>query len=194
MQAIFVTLDQAQTMLEQEGFVTFFLLQLKDPDRRDQVAPHLEALQPGILAITSDDFAAATRERILGNVIPILTVILVLAFIVGLAVAGLTIYTATVEKAREYGILKAVGFTNRYLYRVVFEQSLVIGLLGFFLGVGLTLALGPFAQDIVPQFVIFIRWQDLLGVAGITLLIALLAAYVPVRRLAAIDPVTVFKA
>ena len=194
MQAIFVTLDQAQTMLEQEGYVTFFLLQLKEPDRRDRVAPILEALQPGILAITSDDFAAATRERILGPVIPILTVILVLAFIVGLAVAGRTIYTATVEKAREYGILKAVGFTNRYLYRVVFEQSLVTGALGFMLGVGLTLLAGPFAQDLVPQFVVFVRWQDLLGVAGVTLLMVLIAAYVPVRRLAAIDPVTVFKA
>ncbi len=194
MQAIFVTLDQAQTMLEQEGFVTFFLLQLKDPERRDRVAPHLEALQPGIVAITSDDFAAATRERILGDLIPILTVVLVLAFIVGLAVSGLTIYTATVEKAREYGILKAVGFTNRYLYLVVFEQSLVTGVLGFLIGVGLTLVAGPFTQDLVPQFVVFVRWQDVLGVAGVTLIMVFLAAYVPVRRLAAIDPVAVFKA
>ena len=193
LQAIFVTLDQAQTMLRQEGFVTFFLLQLKDPEQRVHLAPVIEALQPGVLAITSDDFAAATRERILGDVIPILTVILVLAFIVGLAVSGLTIYTATVEKAREYGILKAVGFTNRYLYRVVFEQSLVTGVLGFLLGVGLTLLAGPFAQDLVPQFVVLVRWQDVLGVAGVTLLMVLLAAYVPVRRLAAIDPVAVFK-
>ncbi len=45
--------------------------------------------------------------------------------VVGLSVAGLTIYTATVEKSREYGILKAEGSTNRFLYRVVIEQSLV---------------------------------------------------------------------
>ena len=120
--------------------------------------------------------------------------ILILAFIVGLAVSGLTIYTATVEKAREYGILKAVGFTNGYLYRVVFEQSLVIGMLGFLIGAGLTVAVGPFIEDLVPQFVMFVRWQDILLVAGITLLMALLAAYVPVRLLAAIDPVAVFKA
>jgi putative ABC transport system permease protein len=193
-QTIFVALDQAQETLEMNGLATFFLLQLKDPSQREQVALTIESAQPGILAIASDDFAAATRDRVLGDVIPILIVILILAFIVGLVVAALTIYTATVEKAREYGILKAVGFTNGYLYRVVFEQSLITGLLGFLIGAGLTVVVAPLTQELVPQFVVFIRWQDVLGVAGFTLLMALLAAYVPTRRLAAIDPVAVFKA
>jgi putative ABC transport system permease protein len=115
------------------------------------------------------------------------------AFIVGLAVAGLTIYTATVEKSREYGILKAEGFTNPFLYRVVFEQSMITGFLGFAIGAGLTLLIAPFAQDAVPQFVVYVRWQDILGIAGATILMALFAAYIPVRRIARIDPVTVFK-
>ena len=193
-QVIFVALDEAQEALEMDGLATFFLLRLKDPSQREQVALDIERAQPGILVIASDDFAAATRDRVLGDVIPILIVILILAFIVGLVVAALTIYTATVEKAREYGILKAVGFTNGYLYRVVFEQSLVTGLLGFLIGVGLTVVVAPLTQKLVPQFVVFIRWQDVLGVAGFTLLMTLLAAYVPMRRLAAIDPVAVFKA
>jgi putative ABC transport system permease protein len=191
---IFVGLDEAQDVLEMEGFATFFLLKMGNPDQVAVWARVIEDEQPGIMAITTDDFAAATRDRALGDVIPILTVILILAFIVGLAVAGLTIYTATVEKAREYGILKAVGFTNGYLYRVVFEQSLVTGLLGFTVGAGLTLLLAPFAQDFVPQFVVFVRWQDLLAIAGFTLLMVILAAYSPVRRLAAIDPVAAFNA
>ena len=193
-QVIFVALDEAQEALEMDGLATFFLLRLKDPSQREQVALDIERAQPGILVIASDDFAAATRDRVLGDVIPILIVILILAFIVGLVVAALTIYTATVEKAREYGILKAVGFTNGYLYRVVFEQSLVTGLLGFLIGVGLTVVVAPLTQELVPQFVVFIRWQDVLGVAGFTLVMVLLAAYVPTRRLAAIDPVAVFKA
>ncbi len=193
-QAIFVSLDQAQEALMMDGLATFFLIEMKDPNRAPGFARTVEANQPGVIGFTSDEFAEATRDRILGNVIPILLVILILEFIVGLAVAGLTMYTATVEKAREYGILKAVGFTNAYLYRVVFEQSLVIGILGFAVGAGLTALGGPLIQDYVPQFVVFVRWQDVLGVAGITLLMALLAAYIPVRRIAAIDPVAVFKA
>ena len=84
-----------------------------------------------------------------------------LAFVAGLSVAGHTIYTATVEKSREYGILNAEGSTNRSLYRVLFEQSLVTSALGF--------VLGP------------------------SLLVALNASFVPVRRLTYVDPVMVFK-
>jgi putative ABC transport system permease protein len=193
-QTVFVTLDQAQEALEMENLATFLLLQLQNPGQREQLALEIESAQPAISATTSDEFAAATRERIMGDLVPILAVILVLAFIVGLAVAALTIYTATVEKAREYGILKAVGFGNGYLYRVVFEQSLITGLLGFVIGAGLTVVAGPMTQDLVPQFVVLVRWQDVVGVAGFTLLMVLLAAYVPTRRLAAIDPVAVFKA
>jgi putative ABC transport system permease protein len=193
-QTVFVALDQAQETLEMDGLATFFLLQLKDRGQREQIAETIESAQPGISAIASDQFAADTRERVLGDIIPILIVILILAFTVGFVVAALTIYTATVEKAREYGILKAVGFSNGYLYRVVFEQSLITGLLGFLIGVGLTVLVGPLTQEVVPQFVVFIRWQDVLGVAAFTLIMVLLAAYVPTRRLAAIDPVEVFKA
>jgi ABC-type lipoprotein release transport system permease subunit len=66
--------------------------------------------------------------------------------------------------------------------------------MGFVAGLGLTLAVEPFATDVVPQFVLFTRWQDVLIVAGATVVMALLAAYIPVRRLAQIDPTTVFKA
>jgi putative ABC transport system permease protein len=194
-QVAFVTLDTAIDFLtlEPETIRTFMVLTLVDPGERDVLAPRLENATPGVKYVTPEQFASETRDRILGNILPILIVVLIVAFIVGLAVAGLTIYTATVEKSREYGILKAEGFTNPFLYRVVFEQSMITGFLGFIIGAGLTLLIAPFAQDAVPQFVVFVRWQDILGIAGATILMALFAAYIPVRRIARIDPVTVFK-
>ena len=191
----FVTLETAADFLglDPESQRTFFALTLQDPSQREVLAKRLEAAAPDLIAFTGEEFGDVTRDRIMGNILPILVVLLVVAFIVGLAVAGLTIYTATVEKSREYGILKAEGFTNRFLYRVVFEQSLVTSVLGFLLGAGATLLVAPFAQDLVPQFVVFVRWQDLLGISGATLLMALIAAFIPIRRLTQIDPVTVFK-
>lgn len=194
-QVAFVSLETAEDFLRLEADEqrTFFLLTLQDPSQADILADRLEAAAPGVIFFSGEEFADKTRERILGNILPMLVVVLMVAFIVGLAVAGLTIYTATVEKSREYGILKAEGFTNRFLYRVVFEQSLVTSALGFVLGAGATILIAPFAQDLVPQFVVFIRWQDLLGITGATLLMGLIASFIPVRRLAQIDPVTVFK-
>ena len=189
-----VTIDTALDFLDfLPQWRTFFVMTLDDPSQANLVAARMALATPGVKYIPGDEFADDTRDRILGNVLPILIVVLILAFVVGLAVAGLTIYTATVEKLREYGILKAEGFTNPFLYRVVFEQSMVTGALGFLVGAGLTFLVAPFAQDIVPQFVVYVRWQDTVFVASVTLLMALIAAYIPIRRIASIDPVTVFK-
>ncbi len=191
----FVTLETAVEFLrlDPKSQRTFFLITLNDPSEAEALAERLEASASGVVLFTGEEFADETRQRILGNILPMLIVVLIVAFVVGLSVVGLTIYTATVEKSREYGILKAEGFTNRFLYRVVFAQSLVTSALGFVLGVSLIIFIAPFAQGLVPQFVVFVRWQDILGITGATLLMALLAAFVPVRRLAHIDPVTVFK-
>ncbi len=194
-QVAFVTTQTAIDFLSLEPPTvrTFILITLDNPEEADLVAQRLELATPGVKYVTPEQFASETRDRILGNILPILIVVLILAFIVGLAVAGLTIYTATVEKSREYGILKAEGFTNPFLYRVVFEQSMITGFLGFALGAGMTILIAPFAQDAVPQFVVYVRWQDILLIAAATIFMALLAAYIPVRRIASIDPVTVFK-
>lgn len=194
-QTAFVTIDTAVQFLNlvPESTRTFFVLTLDDPSRRDVIAQRLSLVHPGVDFVDGETFANETRQRILSNILPILVVVLIIAFVVGLAVAGLTIYTATVEKSREYGILKAEGFTNPYLYRLVFEQSMVTGVLGFLVGAALIVVVAPFAEGTVPQFVVFVRWQDIVAVAGTTLVMALLAAYIPIRRLSNIDPVTVFK-
>jgi putative ABC transport system permease protein len=193
-QTMFVSLDQAQKALGMDNQSTFIGLRVSDGTDPQRFADEIATLQPGAIAFTRAQFAAQTRDVVLGDVLPILMIVLVLAFIVGLAVSGLTIYTATIEKAREYGIIKAVGFSNRYLYRLVFEQAIVTGALGFLIGIGLTFLFGPLASKQVPQFVTLIRPQDLGIVFGATVIMSLAAGYVPVRRLAAIDPVAAFKA
>src|SRR5213593_3090460 len=170
-----------------QGATTFYVIKVRQGVDPAQLGAALEDQaarnEAPIVTHTREEFAKSTRDRVTSNVLPILFVVLGLAFIVGLAVAGLTIYTATIEKSREYGILKAVGFRNGYLYRLVFEQAAVSGLLGFVLGLGLTLIIGPFASDVVPQFVLYTRWQDVLLVGGATVLMSVMAAYIPMRRL-----------
>lgn len=193
-QTVFVSHDQAQQALSMPDRTTFVAVQMKPGADASDLKETIERNEPRFIVFTRDEFAQNTRDRILSNVIPILLMVLVLAFIVGLAVAGLTIYTATVEKQREYGILKAVGFKNSYLYRVVLEQSIVTGILGFVIGVGITILITLFASDFVPQFVTYVRLTDIAFVALVTLVMSAIAAYIPVRRLASIDPVAVFKA
>jgi putative ABC transport system permease protein len=197
-QTVFARHDEAQESLRIVGATTFYVIKVREGQDPHALETDIEELaaqnEAPVVAFTRAEFASNTRDRILNNILPILFMVLGLAFIVGLAVAGLTIYTATIEKSREYGILKAVGFPNAYLYRLVLEQSAATAVMGFVAGLALTLIAEPFATDIVPQFVLFTRFQDVLLVAGATVVMALIAAYIPVRRLAQIDPTTVFKA
>ena len=118
---------------------------------------------------------------------------MVIGFIVGLVVISLTIYTATIEKSREYGMLKAIGAGNRHLYRIIFTQSAIAGTGGFLSGVGLTFLMAYLVGFIEPSFVTSIVWSDVGMVSGITLVMILFSAFIPIRRIAGIDPAIVFK-
>jgi ABC-type antimicrobial peptide transport system permease subunit len=72
------------------------------------------------------------------------------------------------------------------------EQSVVTCLLGFVLGAGGTVIATRFVGDLVPQFVTLLRWQDIALVLLTTLIMSVIAAVLPVRRIANVDPVAVF--
>ena len=195
-QTTYVTMETILKLLppQAQELRTFFLLHLVAGADPEAVAADIQEGFPSVGAFSREEFASATRDRVMSNIIPILGVILGIALIVGIAITGLTIYNATVENEREYGILKAIGFTNGYLFRLVLEQSLATGLIGFVIGVSLTLVASQFVADLVPQFVTLVRWQDILIVLGTTLVMSTIAAVLPVRRLTQVDPVLVFKA
>jgi ABC-type antimicrobial peptide transport system permease subunit len=69
-------------------------------------------------------------------------------FLIGLAVMSLTVYTATLGRRAEYGMLKALGARNRDLYLTVGVQALVSVALGLAVGLTFTLALAA----IIPRF------------------------------------------
>ena len=108
-------------------------------------------------------------------------------------ITSLTIYTATVERTREFGVMKAIGFNNMDLYKLVLSQSLITGLLGFVFGALATLLVSRFIDRLVAQFIVLVRPQDIALVLVATLVMALGAAIVPARRVAGVDPAVAFK-
>ena len=116
-----------------------------------------------------------------------------ISLLVGALVVGLVIYTATVERQKEYGVLKAVGARNRTLYRVVTIQALITAGLGAALGVGLAYGASRIIAVLWPEFLVVIEpraagWALLMGLA-----MALLGAILPVRTIAKLAPAEVFR-
>jgi putative ABC transport system permease protein len=105
---------------------------------------------------------------------------------------GLTVYTATVERRREYGVLKAVGMTNRSLYRVVVRQAFGAVALGAVLGLALVRLVAALVQSLWPQFLIVVDTTAIVQAGIGAVVMALLASLLPARYLANIDPARVF--
>ena len=123
-----------------------------------------------------------------GDVISIMNVI---GFVVGLAVVALTVYVATLALRREYGSLKAFGAPNRYLYGVVLTQAGLSVVAGFAVGIAITAALGVIVPRTGVNLELAISAGSLVKVAVVAAVIAALAAVLPIRQLARLDPAVV---
>jgi putative ABC transport system permease protein len=173
------------------GAANFFLVSL-GPDATDGTMDEIARRVEDSSVYTSDEFVGVTQEP-LRDFLPVLRVVMVMSMIVGLSLLSLTIYSATIERAREYGIMKVLGASPLRLYRIVLSQSAIIALLGFGAGVGLAFLFNRVAGDLVPQFVTYIRWEDVALTLGIAALMTFMASYLPINRVARVDPASVFR-
>ncbi len=191
---IFITLDAAEQALGLSGLVSYHLLRLPPDADVQETAQKLEAVIPGISAMTPAEIADADR-RVLANVMdsPI-NVMLVIGVVIGVAVMGLTAYTAVTDRMREYGVLKAVGASGGRLAWLVTVETMYRAVLGYLLGVGLVYLAAAVIMARWPQFNVLIEGRAVIQAGGLTLVMSLLAALLPIRRLNQIDPAQVFKA
>lgn len=179
-------------LLGVEDVVNYFLVRTTGADP-EAVAARIEREVPGVQAITEEEFADKNTADLREGFLPIIWVLVVIAFAVGIAVIGLTIYTATLEKSREYGVLKAIGFSNRRLYGIGYQQALVSGMAGFAAGTVLSFALAAVLERFIPSFATTIRGGDVALAGGGALAMALLSSFIPVRPVARLDPASVFR-
>jgi len=188
-----ISWQDGQGVLNPPGDVSSWMVTVKPSASVAQVIGTIEAHLPGTEAVPNGVFAAETRRLISGHFLPIITVLVFVSFLIGTAVVGITIYTATTERLREFGVLKAIGAPMAMLMRVVIEQSAIVCATGFLLSIPVTLIVNRVAQLIVPDFITQMRWQDSLVALGVVLGMAVTAALIPIRGLANIDPADIFR-
>ncbi len=190
---IFVSLDAAEDILGLSGIVSYHMIRLPEGTDPEAASLAIEAEIPGVNAMLPDDIAEADR-RILANIMdsPI-NVMLGIGFVIGVAVTGLTSYTAVIDNTRDYGILKALGASGIRLVRIVIIDTFYRAALGYIFGTLLAILAANFIMATWPQFNILLEPQTV-GLAGLlTLLMSMFSAVLPIQRLNQIDPVMVFK-
>jgi putative ABC transport system permease protein len=125
------------------GTVGWFLLQVEDPDRAEEVAQAVDAL----FANSSNETKTQTEKafaqgfaRQFGDIGLIVTAILGAVFFTILVLTGNTMAQAVRERIPELAILKTLGFSDRAVLGLVVAEALALIALGGLLGLGLAAA------------------------------------------------------
>ncbi len=191
---VFVNGADAPELIGLDGYVSFFVLVLEPGASTDVIAADVVSTMPGTMARTSTEYAETMSATVDEGFLPVVGALVAIGLAIGGAVVALTTYTATIEKARDFAVMKALGASGWFVYRVVIRQSVIVGVAGSALGLVSAALVATFVRRAVPEFVTDLRWPDAVAVAALTVVISLVAAYVPVRRINRIDPAMVFRA
>ena len=207
-----ISLAEAQELFDLGEVVHGIEVRVDDIYRVREVAEATEALLgPGVwtrdwIQMNRTLFSALRQERVLMFIILAL-IILVAAFnIIS------TLVMMVMEKTGAIAILKAMGASNRGIYRIFMIQGLVIGLVGMFIGTlaGLVLAsnlpaiaatiegwLGIqfFPPDVyvIDQLPVEIRPLDVVAIVVTSVCVSFLATLYPAWNASRLDPVVALR-
>jgi putative ABC transport system permease protein len=173
--------------------ISFVLVKDTTGSSPDAVAARIQKAVPGVTAQSREVFAAQERKIVQDMATDLITIMNLVGFLVGLAVMALTVYIATLSRRREYGILKAVGARNRYLYGTVLAQAFYSVMGGFALALAFTFLLSVALPNLASTLTLQISGVSLLKVGIASLVIAALSALLPIRQIVGLDPAMVFK-
>ncbi len=117
----------------------------------------------------------------------------IIAFWVASLLVGMLIYTSILEQKHEYGVLKAIGSSNSFLYGLVLKQSLILTLMGALLGMAVAAIVAGVIMVWQKQFLVVLEPQTIGLTLFSALVMALIAVLVPMKMLMRLSPAEVFR-
>jgi putative ABC transport system permease protein len=114
-----------------------------------------------------------------------------MAFVVGVVIVYQVLSTDVNAHLKEYATFKAMGYRQSYLLSVIFEESLILAVLGFIPGLILPMGLYSLAAA-VTALPITMTVARATGVFSLTLLMCLLSGAIATRKLQSADPADMF--
>ena len=189
----FVRLEDFEAARGLQGRVSYALVRTTPGADRAEVARRIGREVDDVSVQTKRGFADSERRIIQDMSVEIMRMMNLIALLIGLAVVGLTVYTTTLAKLREYGILKALGAGDLRLVGVVLTQAAVS--MAAAMAIALVLAWAAVgALDALESNVrLVVETASVVRVAVASAVIGAVASVIPIARVARLDPVEVFR-
>jgi putative ABC transport system permease protein len=164
--SMIVPLAEMQRLLDRPNQVTGFSVVLEPefrvPEKLDQVRREVEAVAPSLSAMPIREHVDTVTEIRAASAMAWLTS--VLALVVGTAGVLNTMLMSVMERTREIGVFRAIGWTSRQVVRMVLTEAILLSLIGAVLGTLGALVIvrvltrlpwaGGFVDGYVPPYVI----------------------------------------
>ena len=192
---VYTRYSQALGYVGRERNLLSFVLVKPEPNVPiGELAKHITQAT-GLKAMSGDQFGWATIMYFIRNTgIPInFGITVMIALIVGTVVAGQTFYIFTIENLKQFGALKAIGVTNRRIVGMILLQALVVGSLGYALGMGMAATFfAIFVHQIATRGIILLP-QVMIGTAVVVIFIVIVASLMSIRKVLVLEPAVVFR-
>ena len=174
--------------------LSFVLVGAENPAEAKALTERIE-METGLKAQTREEFARDGVQFIIDNTgIPLnFGITVLLGFIVGVAIVGLTFSLFIRDNIKQFGALKAIGVTNRKIAQMVAAQAAMVGMIGYGLGLlGTVFFIWSFSGD--PTFKgFYIPWQiPLISLVAIVVIITL-TGWLALRNVMKTEPAAVFR-
>jgi putative ABC transport system permease protein len=160
---------------------------------REQVIANINNTIVGVRAWDSTDLKNTTAKfiTITSNIGTSIGSLVVFAIISGFFIIGLTLYSAALDRLKDYGTLKAIGATNGYVTKLILMQSFLFAIIGFIIAQLLLIGFqkGVASAGLVLSFPPIL----ILGLFLVTLFISMGGSLFAIRKINSVEPASVFR-
>jgi putative ABC transport system permease protein len=151
------------------------------------------ALPADVRVLTLEEFMAKERD-FWDKVAPIGTVFyigVVMGFIVGCVICYQVLFSDISDRIGEFATLKAMGYSNLRLFRVVVMQGIYLALLGYLAGLAVSLLLFRWVHE-ATGLPLDLSRNNPLGILGLSVVMCVLSGAYAARKLLSVDPAQLF--
>jgi len=179
---------------EKKSAITVGLIHLEPGQNPDQAQARIRSGIPGdVLVLTPDEFRAAEIDY-WNTTTPIGYIFAfgaIIGVVVGLIIVYQILFADVQDHLKEYATLEAMGYSPGYLRNVVLQEAIILAVLGFLPGIGLSILV--FSQaSVATGLPLEMSMESALQIFGLTLAMCAGSGLLALRKLSGIDPAEVF--
>ena len=183
----FIPLKAAQEIAGAEHRVSMFYVRSKGDTEATRA--QILKLLPQNSVLSLSEYVSLMSSSNLPQLRPFTRSMVGLGIVISFLVVLLNMHTMVMERTREIGILKALGFSRFDVVRMLLGETLFIALIGSCLGILVTFLIQAILKETSPGLTVLISSRWILSAAGLALIGAAAGAVLPAARAASYDPV-----